>query len=120
MANIDTNFASLTKEQAIQKYISNIQRIRVYSQSQGITDEQFNEIIIKYFDGNIYYGRFVQYIRRRSFLIIMLIVLLLVIFHKHETASVVLRNIQVLIYPGMKIWRKLTLPIIKQYPSLTG
>lgn len=123
MANIDSNFLNLSKEQVIRKYISNINIIRAYSQAQGISDEQFNEIVIKHFDGNLnffYYHRLTQYIKKRSALIVLLLVCIFILFHKHETVSILLRNIQAFIYPGMKIWRKLTLPIISRYPSLTG
>lgn len=120
MANIDTNFINLTKEQAVQKYIANIRKIRLYSQSQGISDERFNEIVLNHFDENYNYDRFANFIKRRSVLICLLLFIFFILFHKHETASIFLRHIQIFIYPGMKLWRKLTLPIISRYPSLTG
>ncbi|RZB70347.1 uncharacterized protein BDFB_007012, partial [Asbolus verrucosus] len=42
--------------------------------------------------------------------------------NKNETTAqnLVLRNVQGLIYPGLKVLRFLSVPIIKQFPSLTG
>lgn len=44
-----------------------------------------------------------------------------VILNVHQpTSSIVLRNVQGLIYPGLKIWRFLSVPFVKKFPSLTS
>lgn len=45
--------------------------------------------------------------------------LCLVLFFKREVSSILLRNIQVYIYPVMKLWRKITAPVILFFPALT-
>lgn len=44
-----------------------------------------------------------------------------VILNVHQpTSSIVLRNVQGLIYPGLKVWRFLSVPFVKAFPSLTS
>ncbi|KAK9870794.1 hypothetical protein WA026_009754 [Henosepilachna vigintioctopunctata] len=53
-------------------------------------------------------------------LIFTLAIFIYILLNVHQpTASLVLRNVQGLIYPGLKILRFLSVPIIKRYPSLT-
>ena len=44
---------------------------------------------------------------------------LFISYHK-PTYNVVVRNVQELIYPTMKCLRRITLPIVKAFPSITG
>lgn len=37
-----------------------------------------------------------------------------------DISRLFMRNIQTFIYPGMRYWRKLTLPIIREFPELTN
>ncbi|XP_058810896.1 uncharacterized protein LOC131675776 [Phymastichus coffea] len=57
----------------------------------------------------------------KIFVAIFLIVILssLVLYNHPKTHNVLLRNIQSFIYPGLKIFRKVAVPIITLYPSLT-
>lgn len=48
-----------------------------------------------------------------------MLIILLVIYKQHETSNLFMRNIQNYIYPGMKYWRKITMPVIKTFPELT-
>lgn len=44
----------------------------------------------------------------------------LVLYNHPTTHTFVLRNLQNFIYPGLKVFRKFAVPIVKRYPSLTG
>lgn len=48
-----------------------------------------------------------------------LAIVLILVNYRCEFTKLFMRNIQVYIYPGMRMWRKLTLPIIRQFPQLT-
>jgi hypothetical protein len=52
-------------------------------------------------------------------LLILTVACLFIIYHK-PTYNVVARNVQELIYPIMKFLRRVTLPIVKALPSVTG
>mgnify|MGYP000622048741 CR=1 FL=1 len=60
-----------------------------------------------------------------TFKLIMLMLLmffgtcLLITYHK-PTYNLVVRNVQELIYPTMKCLRRITLPIVRAFPSITG
>lgn len=58
-------------------------------------------------------------LKRYATLIAVLAIVLILVNYHCEFTKCFMRNIQVYIYPGMKMWRKLTLPIIRQLPQLT-
>lgn len=58
-------------------------------------------------------------LRRYAYYIAMVAVICVLINYRSELSRLFMRNIQVYIYPGMRFWRKLTLPIIRQFPQLT-
>lgn len=56
-----------------------------------------------------------------SLLLILSTLVIYVILNVHQpTSSIVLRNVQGLIYPGLKVWRFLSVPFVKAFPSLTS
>lgn len=57
---------------------------------------------------------------RRYFLHIAICALIIVLVnYKTETSNAFMRNIQTFIYPVMRAWRKITLPLIVAFPALT-
>lgn len=57
---------------------------------------------------------------RQYFLHIVICAMVIVLVnYKTETSNAFMRNIQTLIYPVMRAWRKITLPLIKTFPALT-
>lgn len=57
---------------------------------------------------------------RRYFLYIIICAVVIVLLkYKTETSNAFMRNIQTFIYPVMRAWRKMTLPLIKTFPALT-
>lgn len=135
-AEIDTNFETLTsKPEILKKYLLNLDKIKQFAQLNNITELEFNDYMIKrHFTNNTTTHNYVFYkntskvilktVLERRKKIINFVFVLLTLFtlfvYKHEASSIILRNIQTYIYPGMKMWRKLTVPIISNYPILTG
>lgn len=58
--------------------------------------------------------------RKVLFYLSLLLAICLVFLFKRQVSALLLRNIQVYIYPVMKIWRKITAPMLLFFPSLTG
>lgn len=58
-------------------------------------------------------------LRRYVFIIAIAVVVTVLVTFKLEASNVFMRNIQILIYPGMRAWRKLTIPVIRTFPALT-
>lgn len=61
--------------------------------------------------------------RRRQilyWLFYLLLGALCVFVYRHETsASVAERSVRSMVYPGMRMWRRMTLPLIERFPRLT-
>lgn len=53
------------------------------------------------------------------FHIVIIGILLVLVNYRGGLMRLLMRNIQAYIYPVMRYWRKLTLPIIRQFPQLT-
>lgn len=61
--------------------------------------------------------------RRRQimyWLFYFLLALLCFVVYRHENSvSVAERSVQSMVYPGMRMWRRMTLPLIERFPRLT-
>lgn len=66
---------------------------------------------------------FINYVynqlRRYMYHIVFVAIVFCLVNYRFELTKIFMRNIQMYIYPGMRFWRKLTLPIIRQFPQLT-
>lgn len=58
-------------------------------------------------------------LRRYVVHIAVLAVLLILVNYSAELTRIFMRNIQAYIYPAMRLWRILTMPIIRQFPQLS-
>ncbi|GAB0096325.1 uncharacterized protein DMENIID0001_118160 [Sergentomyia squamirostris] len=123
MADLDTNFNNLTKYQIICKYIENVNRLK--SAASDRNDLEFSKFLIDHLNRYTfpsYSTNLIKSVKEYKRKIVWWIFTLLVAYTclswKHEASSLFLRHIQSSIYPGMKFWRKFTLPIIAQYPTL--
>lgn len=127
---VDLNFDRLTKNEIIQKYLENLQRIRLTAlTNHSFTSFEFDQILWERYFNNVNTLRTTSQIvvkavldRRRKILmyaVTVFVAFVVCIQYRSEASSVILRNVQNLIYPGMKIWRKITLPIITKFPGLT-
>ncbi|XP_062534109.1 uncharacterized protein LOC134203246 [Armigeres subalbatus] len=122
------------KNEIIAKYLEQLNQLKELAASRGrINEAEFNNYLVRnYFHNN----NIINYIfdkhtsrillktvidRKKKIInfIFVLLTLFIVFSYKHEVSTVVLRNIQSFIYPGMRVWRKVTVPIIANYPSLT-
>uniref|UniRef100_A0A1B0DJS8 Uncharacterized protein n=1 Tax=Phlebotomus papatasi TaxID=29031 RepID=A0A1B0DJS8_PHLPP len=127
MVDLDTNFDNMTKYQIFCKYIENVNRLRVVVRDRS--DHEFSDFLIAHlnrytlpsyvYSTNLLIKSVLDRKRKIVWWIFSLLVAYTCVSYKHEASSLILRHIQNEIYPAMKLWRKLTLPIITQYPSLT-
>lgn len=133
--NMDLDFKNLTREQVLAKYSENLEKIRIFAETkQNMSSKDFDKYVSIYLrksrreriQTSSWSHRFdalkqLIELRRKTISYFIFFLLCLVLFYyKHEISSIFLRNIQVYIYPGMKLWRKITAPIILFFPSLTG
>lgn len=130
-----------TKEEVILRYFQRLDEIKAKSkQEYGIESCEFDEMYRNEFLGkqlcttpiptahlkfpmhyfNMYTVKYVySQLRKYMVYIAVLVIVLILVNYRGELKRIFMRNIQVYIYPGMRLWRKLTMPIIQQFPQLT-
>lgn len=131
------------KEDVLRSYFNQLNTLSVYAeQNYSITSNEFYEI---YFDEiqsaqrdnetqRCRHSSLKKYSPTQSNAIEMLckpfrryvvyigvvFVIIALVNYRTDISRLFMRNIQTFIYPGMKYWRKMTLPIIRQFPQLTN
>lgn len=100
----------LTKRTTPIPIIAHSERICKYDEISQFSMHIFKNYSIKH----VY-----NLLRRYMFYIIVFGILFILVNNRVELSKIFMRNIQVYIYPCMRFWRKLTLPIIRQFPELT-
>ncbi|XP_055389563.1 uncharacterized protein LOC129618686 [Condylostylus longicornis] len=130
--NFEINFGrNLTRNQILQKYLYNLNQLKLLAETNfKINNNEFNNFIIQYyFTPNrmshvaLIKTELVKTIvdrkRKIFFWLFYLAIGFLCVSYKNEASTLILRNIQTFIYPGMKLWRRMTLPMINNFPGLT-
>lgn len=115
------NFDNLSKQEIFSKYLQNLNKLKT---STNTSNHDFEQFLLKHYNKHKYYYNYIPksvVVKRRNiFILIFTIFISILLTYKTETSNILLRNLQTFIYPGMKIWRKLSIPIITQFPELTG
>ncbi|XP_044592286.1 uncharacterized protein LOC123270352 [Cotesia glomerata] len=112
----------------LKNYCNYIDQIRKYAKRSDISETELEKIFDECFDD--IEKKFKKNKRGicnvickllQLFLIVnfFLLLLLIVIYHDPHLRSFFLRNLQSYIYPGFYIFRKLAVPVITRYPTLT-
>lgn len=116
-------------KQILRKYLKDVNILRKRAKVLNLSDTEIDKIFIKCFASLKIRDNRNQSKRQRIFAVIfktscVLLFLLLfsyILLNVHQpTSSIVLRNVQGLIYPGLKILRYLSIPLVKKFPKLTG
>ncbi|XP_014248830.1 uncharacterized protein LOC106666266 [Cimex lectularius] len=115
----------------LSNYFTEIERIRGIGKDWNLTDEEIDRIIdesFRFLEADGFQDEQDTLQKRKSqisliglsIVICLVAVLFGLLFTYRKTAHNYLeRNIQELIYPGMKLLRKIMLPIVKTFPSIT-
>lgn len=117
----------MSKLEFLKQYKKDVETIRKSAKNLGLSDSEVNKIFNDCIN-NINEKKCSKNKAQRCNFTIKLFLLFLcfcisiyILLNVHQTtSSIVLRNVQGLIYPGMKMVRYLSVPIIKLFPSLTG
>lgn len=120
----------MCKEKLLLEYKKEIEQVRNSAKNQGVSDSDFekvfNESIASLKKNSIFYKipnktNYVNILIKLFLVTIVLVISIYVLLNVHQpTSSIVLRNVQGLIYPGLKFIRFLSVPIIKAFPALTS
>lgn len=127
------NVIHLTKNEVIEKYIARMQKIKRKAKFNEMSGPEFDNFVIKtYFSNCVAKVHQTERLPTHStnrikkkkavwllILIMVLVVSFVIVYYRNVAASLFMKNIQNFIYPGMSLWRTLTVPIIKTFPELT-
>ncbi|KAK9695073.1 hypothetical protein QE152_g33111 [Popillia japonica] len=99
----------MPEEELLKKYANEIGKLRKRAKKLNLSDEEVNKLFKQCFD-----------VIKSLLILLGVLIIFYVLLNVHQpTASVVLRNVQSLIYPGFSLLRYISVPIIKRFPSLT-
>lgn len=131
-------FLCLYRSQIIlQEYAEEVSKLRSLGRELELSEEQINQVIEESFhfletEGNL--DRIIHHpptrSMRRMWLVRIICIMVIVsatichrtifVGYRKTINNYIERNVQELIYPGMKVFRKIMLPVVNQFPSLTG
>ncbi|EDW06653.1 uncharacterized protein LOC6583669 [Drosophila mojavensis] len=142
--DLDFNFVQLSRQQLLQRYTSAVRQLRRLADvNYGVRPLSFdNYVIFQYFQQRSSQALYntstplVAYLRlevlhhfldrRRKilcWLFYLTLISLCVVAYRYETTSSHGghngRMVQSLVYPGMRMWRRMTMPLIQRFPRLT-
>ncbi|XP_034490058.1 uncharacterized protein LOC117793774 [Drosophila innubila] len=140
--DIDLNFVQLSRQQLLQRYTNAMRQLRRLAEANyGVRPLSFdNYVIFQYFQQRsqapLYNATtpLMAYLklevlhhlldRRRKilcWLFYLTLMSLCVVAYRYETTNGAnnARMVQSLVYPGMRMWRRMTMPLIQRFPRLT-
>ncbi|KAL7744458.1 hypothetical protein ACLKA6_001837 [Drosophila palustris] len=140
--DIDLNFVQLSRQQLLQRYTSAMRQLRRLAEANyGVRPLSFdNYVIFQYFQQRSQAPLYntttplMAYLklevlhhlldRRRKilcWLFYLTLMTLCVVAYRYETTNGAnnARMVQSLMYPGMRMWRRMTMPLIQRFPRLT-
>lgn len=121
----------MPEEELLKKYANEIGKLRKRAKKLNLSDEEVNKLFKQCFDviksntevsnSNCKAQKILITFLKGLLILLGVLIIFYVLLNVHQpTASVVLRNVQSLIYPGFSLLRYISVPIIKRFPSLTG
>lgn len=122
----------MSKEELLQQYENDVKNLRNCAKSLNLSDEEITQIFKDCFVqlnhengssnplGNNAQKIFYYFTKIFLFFIFIAFIVYILLNVHQPTSSIVLRNVQGLIYPGLKLLRFWSVPIIKKFPTLTG
>ena len=111
-------------------YIKESQKLRNIGKDLNLTDADIDRVIDNSFKVNknettyirhsqMNFGYRNKFIITTSLLVAVIIILYINTSQRKIVYGYIERNFQALVYPAMKLLRKIMLPVIKRFPSLT-
>lgn len=106
-------------------YKKEIENIVTYAKKNNIPEEQVNKIFNECFylletKSSSQLKFILKFIKWLIIILFLLVTSGFVLYNHPKTHNILLRNVQNLIYPGLRIFRKFAVPVITVYPSLSG
>lgn len=114
----------MTQQAKTRDYSNTIKRLKSEGVQSGLSEEEFKQIYhesLQELQQNLpLRPHRTSIIRKYKYIIIATILATLIIWNFKSVYSMVVCNLQEYIYPGLRLLRKLSLPFISLFPSLSG
>lgn len=114
----------MNHQKYLKEYTDSIKRLKKECISKGISENEFRKLYLESLKSiektDVENTANVQYFRTKRKLVLSVILLILIVFALIYIYFNVLCNIQELIYPGLRLIRKISIPFISLFPALTG
>lgn len=118
----------VSKDEALTEYSRTVEELRGEAEKEGLTSEEFDKLlsdtlneVAREMQPTISIFKLLKKIMLKVSKLLLVVVLVYVLVSCHTpTQKSLSRHIQELIYPFMRTLRKITLPILHNYPELAG
>lgn len=115
----------MSKKALLKKYKEDLKSLKTTASTEGLTEKEFQTLLEQSYkklqSSNKNAKNQCRIASVGVFVVLTFTVLLYLLLNFHTpTSSIVLRNVQGLTYPALKIVRSLSVPIITLFPSLTS
>lgn len=118
----------MSKTELLQQYKNDVNNLRKCAKELNLNDEEVTQAFKDCFkilnsenvSSSKHAQKYLTILKLFSIFILSLLFIYILLNVHQPTSSLVLRNVQGLIYPGLKVLRFLSVPVIKKFPSLTG
>lgn len=106
----------------LEVYKKQLKKIRQFARENDITDNEINKALQNSFRTLEKKEKKVnfRFFMKSMVTLLFIIIICFISFDKKFLGVMLLRNLQNSIYPGLKLLRKIAVPIIQHYPSLSG
>lgn len=116
----------MSNEEFLQEYSNAINNLKKQYKDNGMTEDEFKRIYfksLKSLQSSTEYeeaDRSRRLVIKYGILFIGTIIVLYSVYNFETLYSTIMCNVQEFIYPGLKLLRRISIPIISLFPSLTG
>ncbi|XP_046995356.1 uncharacterized protein LOC124607182 isoform X1 [Schistocerca americana] len=129
---------NLSNSELLTYYEEESEKLRVFARNRGLDDGNINKIVHKSLHGYVYknvdcsekQSLLNTFIRKYSALLSLLKLLFVLVFivtgvfiaqlYQKSAVNFIIRNVQELIYPAMKVLRFVSLPLVTNFPSISA
>lgn len=113
----------MSQEHLVRNYSSSIQRLKLQCHNSGLSEEEFKRIYLESLEesGN----RYTMFERGRNLILghkrtILIVIIIIILYNLRSIYNAIFCNLQEYIYPGLRLFRHISIPFISLFPSLSG
>lgn len=106
--------------ESLEEYSSSIRRLKQQCAEAGMSDEEFRKMYFETLSTVETSGNPRRFYYKISFYLVLAVVLCTTIVNYKFMYSCISSSMQEYIYPGLRFLRKMSIPFISLFPSITG